>query len=196
MRGLGRGRWPPFSRWVRNDGKIGWLVTMVKFPVTCLVVAWRMGRGIALLFHDHGTRKGQVVSSTPQLHFTPRKDLVPIVQEARWAPGPVWRGGKSHPTGIWYPDRPARSSVAIPTEVPGPHWLPWHILMLYHIKFVLSGNFGCPLLLFFCTWFYLASQLSLGHIVYLALFPFWRDHWTESLHSLYLLIGYFTLISC
>jgi hypothetical protein len=26
----------------------------------------------------------------PQLLFTPEKDLVPIVQEAGWAPGPVW----------------------------------------------------------------------------------------------------------
>jgi hypothetical protein len=25
-------------------------------------------------------------------HFTPRKDPVPIVQEAGWAPGPVWMG--------------------------------------------------------------------------------------------------------
>ena len=29
-------------------------------------------------------------------------------------------GGKSRPTGIRSPDRPARSSVAIPTELPGP----------------------------------------------------------------------------
>ena len=28
----------------------------------------------------------------PQLLFTPRKDLVPIVQEAGWAPGLVWTG--------------------------------------------------------------------------------------------------------
>ena len=26
--------------------------------------------------------------------FTPGKDPVPIVQEAGWAPGPVWTGGK------------------------------------------------------------------------------------------------------
>ena len=26
----------------------------------------------------------------PQPLFTPRKDLVPIVQEAGWDPGPVW----------------------------------------------------------------------------------------------------------
>jgi len=35
-----------------------------------------------------------VVSSTPRPHFTPGKDPVPILQEAGWAPGPVWTGGK------------------------------------------------------------------------------------------------------
>ena len=39
-------------------------------------VAQRMGRGIALLFHDRGTRRGWVVSSTPR----------PILQEVGWAP--------------------------------------------------------------------------------------------------------------
>ena len=58
-------------------------------------VAQRVGRGIALLLHDRGTRRGWVVSSTPRPHFTPGKDPVPIVQEAGWAPGPVWTGGKS-----------------------------------------------------------------------------------------------------
>jgi len=53
--------------------------------------------GIALLFHDRHTRRGWVVSSTPRPHFTPGKDPVPIVQEAGWAPGPVWTGGKSGP---------------------------------------------------------------------------------------------------
>ena len=36
-----------------------------------------------------------MVSSTPRPHFTPRKDPVPIVQEAGWAPGPVRTGRKS-----------------------------------------------------------------------------------------------------
>jgi hypothetical protein len=27
--------------------------------------------------------------------FTPGKDLVPIVQEAGWAPGPVWTGAEN-----------------------------------------------------------------------------------------------------
>jgi len=30
-----------------------------------------------------------------QQHFTPGKDPVPVIQEAGWAPGPVWTGGKS-----------------------------------------------------------------------------------------------------
>ena len=36
-------------------------------------VAQRVGRGIALLFNDRGTRRGWVVSSTPRPHFTPRE---------------------------------------------------------------------------------------------------------------------------
>ena len=43
-------------------------------------------------------------------HFTPGKDPVPIVQEAGWAPGPVWTGAENlAPTGIRSPHRPVRS---------------------------------------------------------------------------------------
>ena len=72
-------------------------------------VAQKVGRGIALLFHDCGTRRGWVVSSTPRPHFTPGKDPVTILQEAGWAPGPVWTGGKSRPHRDSIPDRPDRS---------------------------------------------------------------------------------------
>jgi len=61
---------------------------------------------------------GWVVSSTPRLYFTPGKEQVPILQEVGWAPGPIWRVGKSRPHRDSIPDRPARSSVAIPTELP------------------------------------------------------------------------------
>jgi len=44
---------------------------------------------------------------------TAGKDLVLILQEAGWAPGPVWTGEKSRPHRDSIPDRPARSSVAI-----------------------------------------------------------------------------------
>ena len=47
-------------------------------------VAQRVGRSIALLFHDRGTRRWWVLSSTPRLHFSPGKDPVPILQEAGW----------------------------------------------------------------------------------------------------------------
>jgi hypothetical protein len=60
------------------------------------------------------------VESRPGL-FTPGKDPIPIVQEAGWPPGPVWIGAENLAlTRIRSPNRPARSSVAIPTELPGP----------------------------------------------------------------------------
>ena len=51
-----------------------------------------------------------MVSSTPQPHFTPRKEPVPIVQEAGCAQGPVWTGGKFRFHRDSYPDRPALAS--------------------------------------------------------------------------------------
>ena len=72
-------------------------------------VAQRVGRGIVLLFHDRGSRRRWLVSSTPRPHFTHGKDPVPILQEAGWAPGPVWTGGKSRPHRDSIPHRPVRS---------------------------------------------------------------------------------------
>jgi len=60
-----------------------------------------VGRGIALLFHDRGTRRGWVVSSTPQPHLTPRKDPVPLFPGGRVGPRAGLEGRKiSSPTGI------------------------------------------------------------------------------------------------
>jgi hypothetical protein len=72
--------------------------------------AHRGSRDIALLFLDHGTKRGWGVSVTPRPLFTPWKNPVPIVQEAGWTPGPVWTSAeKLAPTGIRFPDRPACS---------------------------------------------------------------------------------------
>jgi hypothetical protein len=93
-------------------------------------VAQRVGRGIALLFHDRGVRRGWVVSSTPRPHFIPRKDPVPSVQEAGWAPGPVWTGVENlAPTGIRYPDRPACFQSLYRLSYPAHlgHERPWKI---------------------------------------------------------------------
>jgi hypothetical protein len=89
------------------------IIQKVKVKIKCSRyrsgVAQRVGRGVALLFHDHSTRMGWVVSSTPRPHFTPGKDPVPILQEAGWAAGPVWTGGKSRLHRDSILDRPARS---------------------------------------------------------------------------------------
>ena len=96
------------------------LNSLIKKKVKCTLVqalrpctgrtAHRGSRGIALLFLDHGSRRGWGISVTPWPFFIPGKDLVPIVQEAGWAPGPVWTGAENlASTGIRSPDRPARS---------------------------------------------------------------------------------------
>jgi hypothetical protein len=74
--------------------------------------AHRGSRGTALPFYDHGTRRGWGVSVTPRPLFIPGKDPVSIVQEAGWAPGPVWIGVENlapHRDSI--SDRPARSQL-------------------------------------------------------------------------------------
>ena len=83
-------------------------------------MAQRVGRGLALLFHDRGTRRGYVVSSTPGRTLPPGKDQVPILQEAGWAPGlDDWK--ISSPPGFDPgPSRPY--SVAILTELHGPQF--------------------------------------------------------------------------
>jgi len=98
-------------------------------------VAQSVGRDIALLFHDRGTRRGWVVNSTPRPHFTAGKDPVPILQETGLAPGPVCTDGKSRPHRDSIPDRPARSSVAIPTQLPGPHIK----IIYFYIPYALSN---------------------------------------------------------
>ena len=98
----------------------------VKWSRYRLGVAQRVGRGIALLFHDRGTRRRWVVSSTPRPHFSPGKDPVPILQEAGWAPGSVWTGGKSRPHRDSIPDLPARRKSLYRLSYPA------HTTRLYH----------------------------------------------------------------
>ena len=50
---------------------------------------------------------GEWSVARPGHTLPPGRDPVPILQEAGWAPGLVWTGGKSCLTGIRSPDRPA-----------------------------------------------------------------------------------------
>jgi len=85
--------------------------------------AHRGSRGIALPFLDHSTRRGWGVSVTPRLLFTPRKDPVPIVQEAGWAPG----AENLAPTWIRSLDRPACSQSLYRLSYPAHVF--WHTLL-------------------------------------------------------------------
>ena len=71
------------------------------------------------------------MSSTPRPgRFTPRKDPVPIVQEAELAPGPVWAGAENlAPTGIKSTDRPARSESLYRLSYPDPQASDTHFLI-------------------------------------------------------------------
>jgi len=63
-------------------------------------VAQRVGIGIALLFHDCGTRREGVVSSTPRPHFTPGKDPVPLHRRLGVPQGRSGGAENLFPTGI------------------------------------------------------------------------------------------------
>ena len=64
---------------------------------------------------------GWVVNATPRSLYPRERDPVPIVQEAGWAPGPVWTGAEElAPTGIRSPDREARSESLYRLSYPGP----------------------------------------------------------------------------
>ena len=86
-------------------------ITLVQALGLCTGRTAQLGSwGIAIPFHDHGTRRGWGVSVTSRPLFTPGKDPVPIVQEADWASEPVWTGAENFALiGIRSPDRPARS---------------------------------------------------------------------------------------
>ena len=73
-----------------------------------------------------------MVSSTPRPHFTPGKDPVPILQEAGWAPGLVWKGRKSRSHRVSIPDRPARSQSLYRLSYPA------HLFSGYRVLFPLE----------------------------------------------------------
>jgi len=131
-------------------------------------VAQRVGTGIALLFHDRGTRRVWVVSSTPWPHFTPGKDPVPNLQEAGWAPGPVQTGGKSRPHRDPIPVRQARSQSLYRLSYPA-HTIKLVVLLLCLLidffleifKFVAYVcNKSVVSIFFFRRWEWISEKLS------------------------------------
>jgi len=71
-------------------------------------------------FFNLGPRWGGWSTPCPG-RFTPGEDTVPIVEEAGWAPGPVWTGAENlTPTGIRFLDRPSCSKSLYRLRYPGP----------------------------------------------------------------------------
>ena len=116
---------------------------------TCLLVKWLSPpRQLFLCARHNNNKKGKVIplqaecgpegvyrcnSTLPWLQHEkgmsgqqyapaslyPGKDPVPILQEAGWAPGSVWTGGKSRPTGIR--SRTIQPVVSCYTDWANPH---------------------------------------------------------------------------
>jgi hypothetical protein len=71
-------------------------------------MASRVGRGIALPFHDCGIRRGEWSTARPTALY-PRERPGTHFTGGWVGPRASLDSGKSHPTGIRSPDRPARS---------------------------------------------------------------------------------------
>ena len=77
------------------------------------------------------------------------KGTVPIVQEAVWAPGPVWKGAENLAfTGIRSPNRPARSQSLYRLRYPAHNEEEKHsrniltLLLTFLQKHKVTGNIG------------------------------------------------------
>jgi len=77
----------------RISGSLQWESKSVKCTLVQALrlctdrTAHRGTRGIALLFLDHGTRRGEGSASRPSHSLPLGKDAVPFLQEAGWTPG-------------------------------------------------------------------------------------------------------------
>ena len=59
-------------------------------------------------------------NATPRSLDARGGDLVRVVLEAGWAPGPVWTGAENLPSRIRSPDRPSRTKPLYRPSYPGP----------------------------------------------------------------------------
>ena len=65
-----------------------------------------MGRGIALLFHDHGTRSGEWSAARPGRTLPPGKTRYPLYRRLGGSQGRSGQAENLAPAGIWSTDRP------------------------------------------------------------------------------------------
>jgi len=83
-------------------------------------VAQRVGRGIALLFHDRGTRRGVSDQQHAPVALYPR-DRPGTHFTGGWVGPRAGLGGRKISSPLGFDAGPSSpKSVAIPTELPGP----------------------------------------------------------------------------
>ena len=116
-------------------------------------------------FFNLGARWGKWSMPCPGC-FTPKKDLVLTVQEARWAPGPVYTGAENlAPTRIQYLDHPAHSELLYCLRYLGPPLPNFSQLKYLRPKaWNPAQNFySCLIIkLFFTSIFFYSHTLSVG----------------------------------
>ena len=113
--------------------------------------AYRGSRGIALPFHDHGTRRGKGSASCSGHFLPPGKTRYSLYRRLSGPQGRSGQVGKiSPPTGIRSPDRPARSQSLYRLRYPA------HILEIKMVFF-----------LYFLTFYYQCNtRMFRGHTVF------------------------------
>ena len=82
-------------------------------------MAQRVGRGIALLFHDYGTRKGEWSAARPGRTLPPVKTRYPLYRRLGGGARAGLDGRKISPHRGSIAGPSSLYSVAIPTELPG-----------------------------------------------------------------------------
>ena len=108
--------WNNWKNWYQGIYKRGKKGKVIPLQARC---GPECGRGIALLFHDRGTRRGKWSAARPGRTLSPGKTRYPLYRRIG---GPQGRSGWAEnlvPT--WIRSRTVQSSVAIPTKLPGPH---------------------------------------------------------------------------
>ena len=80
---------------------------------------------------------GEWSAAHPGRTLPPVKTRYPFLQEAGWAPGPVWTGGKSRPHRDSIPDRPARDQSLYRLSYPA-HFIIIIIIIIIIIKAALK----------------------------------------------------------
>jgi hypothetical protein len=89
-----------------------------------------------------------VANATPRLFYSRETESVPIVQEAWWVPGSVWKGTEYlTPVRISSTDLPDRSVLLYRLSYPGPpywrrikHYFSHNVLMHYFIKNLVNNK--------------------------------------------------------